>query len=66
MLKERQITDMESRLVVSREEQGGSGMDRKLGFGRRNPLHLEWISNGILLYCIGKYVQSLWVEHNGS
>ena len=26
---------------------------------------LGWISNGVLLYSTGKYVQSLGVEHDG-
>ena len=44
--------DMESRLVVA----GGggwagvrSGMDGEFGVGRCKLLHLEWISNGVLL-----------------
>ena len=35
-IKQKQITDMESRLVVAREAGGGSGMDGKSGVGRRN------------------------------
>ena len=26
-------------------------------------LHLEWISNEVLLYIIGNYIQSLGIEH---
>ena len=43
--KQTQITDMESRLVVSRGQGGGSGMDREFGVGRCKLLHLDWISN---------------------
>ena len=28
-------------------------------------LHLEWISNGVLLYSTGNNVQSLGLEHDG-
>ena len=28
-------------------------------------LHLEWISNDILLYSTGNYTQSLGIDHNG-
>ena len=34
---------------------GGSGMDWKFGISRCKPLHLEWISNKILLYSTGNY-----------
>ena len=27
--------------------------------------HLEWVSNEVLLYCTGDYIQSLGVEHDG-
>jgi len=42
---------------------GGSGMDGKFAAGRCKLLHLEWISNGVLLYSTGNYVQSLGVGH---
>ena len=38
---------------------GGSGVDGEFGVSRYKLLHLEWISNGILLYSIGNYVQTL-------
>ena len=31
----------------------------------QNVLHLEWISNAILLYSKGNYIQSLVMEHEG-
>ena len=33
---------------------------------RYKPLHLEWISNEVLLYSIGNYIQSLGIEHDGT
>ena len=35
---------------------GGSGMDWELGDGRCKPLHLEWISNEILVYSTGSCI----------
>ena len=44
------LTDMENRLVVAKEKQGGSGMDWKFGVSRCKLIHLEWMGNGVLLY----------------
>ena len=40
-------------------------MDRKFGTGRCKLLHLEWVSNKILLYSTGNYIQSLGINYNG-
>ena len=61
------LTDTESRVVVVRgrgEKAGASGMDGEFGVNRGKPLHLEWISNEVLLYSTGNYGQSLGVEHD--
>ena len=34
-------------------------MDWEFGISGRKLLHLEWISNEVLLYSTGKYIQSL-------
>ena len=44
------LTDIEKRLVVVKGERGGNGMDVEFGVGRCKLLHLEWISNEVLLY----------------
>ena len=41
------------------------GMDGEFGVGRGKLLYLEWISNEILLYSTGDFVQSLGIEHDG-
>ena len=46
-------------------ESGRSGMDGEFGVGRCKLSHLEWISNGVLLYSTGSYVQSLGAEYDG-
>ena len=43
-------------------KRGGNGMNGEFGVGRCKLLHLEWISNGILLYSTGNYVKSLEVK----
>jgi len=55
---------MESGLVA-KEEGAGSGMDWEFGVSRCKLLHLEWISNEVLLYSTGNYIQSLGIEHDG-
>ena len=44
---------------------GRSGMDWKFGVGRCNLLHLAWISNEVLLYSTGNYIQFLGIENDG-
>ena len=43
----------------------GSGMDWEFGVSRCKLLHLEWISNEVLLYSTGNAIQSLGIEHDG-
>ena len=43
---------------------GGSGMDWEFGVSRCKRLHLEWISNEILLYSTWNYIYSLMMEHD--
>ena len=52
-------------LVVAKGERGGSEMDWEFGVSRCKWLHLEWISNKVLLYSTGSYVQSPWIEQDG-
>ena len=63
------LMDIKNRLVVAKGEGGGSGMDGEFGVDRCTRWHLEWISNEILLYNTGNYIQSLggrtrWMEDN--
>ena len=43
-----------------------TGMDWEFGVHRFKLLHIEWISNEILLYSTGTYIQSLGIEHDGT
>ena len=47
------LMDVENKPVVAKGEGGGSGMDRQFVVGRCKLLHLEWISNEVLLYSKG-------------
>ena len=40
-------------------------MDEEFGVGRCQLLHLDWISNEVLLCSTGNSVQSLGIEHGG-
>ena len=44
---------------------GESGMDWKFGVCTCKLLHLEWISNEVLLYFTANYIPSLGKEHEG-
>ena len=43
--------------------QGGGR--REFGVSRCTQLHLEWISDEVLLYSTGNYIQSLGIDHDG-
>ena len=43
----------------------GSGMDGEFGVGSCKLLHLEWISNKVLLYSTGNYIPSPGIDHDG-
>ena len=51
--------------MVAKGEGGESGIDWDLGVGKCKLLHLEWISNEVLLNSTGNYIQSLEIEHDG-
>ena len=56
---EKKTIYLENRLVVAKREgggSGGSGMDGESGVNRCKLLHLEWISNEILLHSTGNYI----------
>ena len=39
-------------------------MDGEFGVSRCKLFHLEWISNEVLLYSTGNYIQSLGIDHD--
>lgn len=59
-------TNIESRLVVAKGGEGRGWVDMEFGVGRCKVLHLEWISNEVLLYNTGNYIQSQHREHDGT
>ena len=52
-------------MVAGGEVGGGSGMDSGFGVGRCKLLHLEWMSNEVLLYSTGNYNQSTGTDRDG-
>ena len=49
--------------MVSEGERGESGMDWEFRDNRCQLLHLEWISNEVLLYITGNYIQTPGTDH---
>ena len=49
---------MENTLVVAKGEGGGSGMDWEFGVNRHKLLHLEWVSNEVLLHTVVSHTES--------
>ena len=56
MQKRNKPMDIENRPVVTKEA-GENGMDWKFGMSRCKLLHLERISNEVLLYSTRNYIQ---------
>ena len=50
--------------MIAKGERGGSRMDWEFGVNRCKLLHLDWISNEILLYSTGNWIQSPGIEHD--
>ena len=57
--------DMEIRFVFATGGREGNGMGWGLGVSRYKLLGSERVSNEILLYSMGNYIQSLVMEHYG-
>ena len=57
----KKLMGMENRPVVTK----GEGMGWEFGVNRCKLLPSEWISNEMLLYSTGNYIQSLVMEHDG-
>ena len=67
-IKQKQIQDIENRLMVAKIGRGGrGGMDWEFGISRCRCklLCIEWIINKVLLYGTGNYSQHPVINHNG-
>ena len=53
---ENKLKDMEKRLCGCQWGGGESGMEWEFGVSRCKLLHLEWISNEVLVYSTGNYI----------
>ena len=51
--------------MVADGEGRGNGMDGEFGVSKCKLLHAEWISNEVLVYSTGNYIQSLGMDHDG-
>ena len=59
------LTDTKNRLVVAKGNSGEAGWMESLGLVDHKLLHIEWISNEVLLYSTGNYIQSVGLEQDG-
>ena len=59
------LTDIENRLVIAKGKGDGIGIDWEFGVNRCKLLHLERISNVVLLYSTENYLQCPMINPNG-
>ena len=59
------LRDIDNRLVVTKGEGVGRGMEQEVGVSRCKLLYIEWINNKVLLYSIGDYIQYPVINHSG-
>ena len=64
-IKQKQTHRHGEEILVAKGERRRSGMDWDFEL-RRCKLHLEWISNEVLLCSTGNYSQSLGIDHDGN
>ena len=53
---DKKLMDLENRLVTAKVEKEEMGWDWEFGVNRGKLLHLEWISNEVLLYSTVNYI----------
>ena len=58
-------TDSQREKTYGCQGRGRNRMDWEFGVSRYKLLHLEWISNEVLLYSTGNYIQSLGIDQDG-
>ena len=59
------LINIENRHVVAKGEGEGVRWTGSLGLVEAKLLHLEWISNEVLLCSTGNYSRSLGTDHDG-
>ena len=63
--KQKQTHRLGEQICNCREGGGREGMDWEFRVSKCKLLPLEWISNEVLLYSTGNYIQSLGIDHDG-
>ena len=58
-------TDLANKLLVARVKGGGGGMDWEFGVDSCKLLHLEWMSNKVLVYSTRNYNHYPEINHDG-
>ena len=64
-MRQKQITDIKNRLAVAKGSRGGRGMDWEFRISGYKLLQIEWINNKVPLHSTERYIQILYLNHNG-
>ena len=64
-MKQKQIHRHRTDLWLPRGRGAGGRMDWEFGISKCKPLYTGWISNKVLLYSTGNYIQYPMVKQNG-
>ena len=59
------IRDMENRMVVTKGEGSGRGLNWEFEISRCKLIYIEWINNKVLLCSTGNYIQYPVIKHSG-
>ena len=63
--KQKQIHRHREQICGCQGEGEGSEINWEFGVSRCKLLHLDWLSNEVLLYSTENYIQSLGIDHDG-
>ena len=63
--KQNILTDFKNKLMVTKGDRSGRGMDGNFGPGRCTLLYMEWMGNGVLLYSTGNSTQYSVITNMG-
>ena len=63
--KQNRPIDMENKLMVTKEEKEGGGINQDFGINIYTPLYIKQITNKDLLYSTGNYTQYFVITYKG-
>ena len=63
--EQKQTHSVENKLMVTKGEMGGGGINWEFGINRYKILYIKYITNKDLLNSTGNYIQYLVINYNG-